>query len=112
MTIDKDWLVLEDINTQTLGFPATAMLDDEHIVIFKNKARFHAVQRRCPHKGADLSIAGSVTEVDNQTVIRCALHDVAFRVSDGKSINFPGADATVYEIEEDGNQLKVRKAAN
>ena len=112
MTINKDWLVLEDINIDTSAFPAAAILDDENIVIFKSKAGFHALQRRCPHKRADLSKAGSIIELDDQIVIRCAMHGFQFRACNGKSINFPGLDATVYEIEEEGTQLKVRKAAD
>jgi nitrite reductase/ring-hydroxylating ferredoxin subunit len=110
MTVDEEWLILENIDTQTSKFPATALLDGEHITIFKSKTGFHAIQRRCPHKGADLSLAGSAGKFNNQTVIRCALHGIEFRASDGKSINYPGVDATVYETEEEDNQLKVRKA--
>ena len=90
MKTGDDWTVLEGIDTEGSNFPATATIGGERIVVFKSAAGFHAVERRCPHQKADLSKKGSAIKLSNQIVIRCALHGIVFRASDGKSINYPG----------------------
>jgi nitrite reductase/ring-hydroxylating ferredoxin subunit len=110
--VANEWSVLEDVDAESAEFPLTANVEGERIVVFKSAAGLHAIQRRCPHQSADMSKKGSAIKLNNQIVFRCALHGIVFRASDGKSINFPSVNATVYEVAEEGNQIKVRRSSS
>lgn len=107
--VQDEWLAIDGVDAQTSKFPVTAEVDGERIVIFRGADSFHAVQRRCPHQSADLSKKGHAIKLSNQSVIRCTLHGIVYRLADGKSVNFPGLCAKIYEVALDGNQLRVRK---
>ena len=107
----EDWLPIDGVDADAAKFPVTAEVDGERIVIFRSPEGFHAIQRRCPHQSADLSKKGHAIKLSNQSVIRCMLHGVVFRVIDGKSVNFPGLRAKTYEVSQQGSELRVRRSS-
>ena len=103
---DADWQIIDGIDPATATFPVRARIDDEQVVVFRLETGYRAVQRRCPHQGFDFIDAQLMGRGD---LIRCAGHSYIFRVDNGKGVNCPGYEITVYEVVAEGSALKARR---
>lgn len=82
-------------------------VDGRKITVFNVDGEFHAVDDRCPHRGASLG-AGSV----DGSVVTCPLHEWQFDVTTGHRVGRPGSAAlTRYPVSREGDALFVEAAS-
>ena len=101
-TLDRRWHILENTDLATAKYPLVTDVEDLQVAIFKVNEKLCATQRWCPHGNADLSKGTLIGDK-----IKCPKHGFMFRVSDGKSINIPGLDLEVLDLEIDDGLLKL-----
>jgi nitrite reductase/ring-hydroxylating ferredoxin subunit len=103
---DADWQIIDGVDPATADFPARARIADEQVVVFRLETGYRAVQRRCPHQDFDFIDAQLMGRGD---LIRCAGHSYIFRVDNGKGVNCPGYEITVFEVVAEDGALKARR---
>ncbi len=104
---ERPWHRLGGIRADTTKYPTRANIDGEGIVIFKTASGYRGVQRACPHMQATMMNAELTA---NDTMVRCPLHVFTFRLKDGRGVNCPGFQVTVYEIKEESGAFYGRAA--
>lgn len=102
---EKEWQVLDGLNSGTSKFPARAKLDDDYIIILQTPKGFRGIQRTCPHQQATMMDS---LLVGNGAMVRCAQHSFTFKLADGKGVNCPGYKIKVYEVKEENGGLLAR----
>jgi nitrite reductase/ring-hydroxylating ferredoxin subunit len=84
---------------------------EREIVVVNSGGKYYALNRRCTHKGGDLSegkLEGSA--------VRCPLHGALFDLATGKNLEGPKIgplklktkDETRYEVIVEGRAIKVK----
>jgi nitrite reductase/ring-hydroxylating ferredoxin subunit len=99
-----DWERLPDIDPAAGSFPAPARWREEPIWIFRTRTGFRGVQEHCPHQNVAL---GTAKLLGNDTMIRCALHGLMFRLEDGSGANCR-LSIRIFEVREQDGILFVR----
>ncbi len=102
---EEAWQALDGLDPEAGPFPARAMVAGEGIIILKTGSGFRGVQRTCPHLNASF-IDGIL--MANGTMLRCALHNYTFKLSDGRGVNCPGFHIKVFEVKREGDRLLAR----
>ena len=74
------------------------------VAIFNVKGKLCATQRWCPHGNSDLTEGTLLGDK-----IKCAKHGFMFRLTDGKSMNFPGLDLEIFDLEAVDGVLRVAR---
>ena len=100
---ESSWQYVCELDPETVEFPFVVEAGEEEIAIFRVGDSFHAIQRWCPHKNADLSEG---TLLGN--MVKCPLHGYIFRFDDGRGINCVGIQAQAYQVLFDSGRLKIR----
>ncbi len=104
---DNDWQPISGIDIGGTTFPARAKLGNDWIVVFRTASGLRGTQRACPHQQASMLDAVAMS---GATMLRCPRHNFIFRLTDGRGVNCPGFELTVYEIREDAGALYGRRA--
>ena len=76
---------------------------EREIAIFHVAGRYYALDDRCPHLGASLSVG----ELREDRVI-CVRHMVAFRLADGSSPDAESLQAETFDVRVEGDLIRVR----
>ena len=103
-TPDRQWHILDGVDSDTAEFPIVTEVGDLDVAIFKVKGALCATQRWCPHGEADLADGTLLGDK-----IKCPKHGFMFRLSDGKSINIPGLDLEILDLEENNGTLRIAR---
>lgn len=77
----------------------------ETLCVVRTRSRVVAVERICPHAGADLAATGYVQD----ETLRCSWHNLPYDLGNGRQPCASLADLKVYELREagDGSYLLV-----
>ena len=73
------------------------------IAVFNVGGEFHAIDDKCPHRGASLAETGSV----EGAVVTCGWHGAEFDVMSGKCLNPIATDLKSYKVVQEGKELFV-----
>jgi nitrite reductase/ring-hydroxylating ferredoxin subunit len=92
---DDGWHKLEGISVSTEKFPARTKIAGEGVLVFRTKTGYRGTERACPHLKATLTDAVLMA---GDTVLRCALHNFTFKLSDGRGVNSPAFRLRVFEV--------------
>jgi UDP-MurNAc hydroxylase len=94
---------LKSLNAERLAVLERHIAEKQSAVPTEDEAVFgpFAVQRRCPHKGADLSRFG---ELDGCT-LTCNMHGWQFDLESGKCLNAADHDIRVRPLSPDGGEI-------
>ena len=100
-----------------LEVPLPSELDEKGIVLVQSAGRqivllkvdgfYRAVERHCPHEGGDL---GEGLMVGKH--IKCPVHGYIYDLSTGKCLNQKYYRAQVYEVEVEGESLRLKPKEN
>ncbi len=85
------------------GYGEVFTVDGRAVAVFHVAGEYFALDDRCPHMGASLSLG----DVRNGTVI-CDRHLWAFRLSDGVCPETPKLRAETFEVRLRADQIEVR----
>jgi nitrite reductase/ring-hydroxylating ferredoxin subunit len=102
---DEKWTPIDGVDPATAVFPLRARIAGEDLIVLRVADGFRAVQRTCPHQRASL---GDAQVVNDNRMLRCAMHGYTFRLSDGKGVNCPGYRIKVYDVQRETDRLLVR----
>ena len=104
--MNDSWLPIENVHPDESTFPVRSELGGEKIVVFRTGDSYRAIQRYCPHQHTDFS-RGIL--MGDGSIVRCALHAYAFKLSDGSGVNCPGYTIDVYEVKRRDDTLLARQ---
>jgi pyruvate oxidase len=79
-------------------------IDGQEVALVAAGERIAAIQRHCPHEGANLD-AGQLFAAK---AIKCPLHGFIFDVFTGKGLNCPAFHIATYETKIDNGEVYVR----
>jgi nitrite reductase/ring-hydroxylating ferredoxin subunit len=102
---EGNWTPIEGVDPATATFPLRARINGEDLIVIRVGDGFRGVQRTCPHQRTSL---GDAHVVNDNRMLRCAMHGYTFRLSDGKGVNCPGYRIKVYDVRREPDRLLVR----
>ncbi len=84
------------------GMGMVAEVDGQAIALFNVDGTFYAIDNTCVHRGGPLGEG----ELEGD-VVTCPWHAWQFNVKTGVSVNNPSACVKSYQVQVDGNDIKV-----
>lgn len=106
MSAGPEWQPLTGVGADTTQFPARAKVGDEGILVFRTASGLRGTQRACPHQQASLADA---VPMGGGAMLRCPRHNFVFRLDDGRGVNCPDYQLTIYEIREEAGVFQARR---
>ena len=80
------------------------IVGDQEIALIVIRGRIVAIQRKCPHEGANLDEG----QVFADKVIKCPLHGFVFDLATGKGLNCPTLHISTYETKIENGEVFVK----
>jgi nitrite reductase/ring-hydroxylating ferredoxin subunit len=82
------------------------VVGDREIVLLIAGGRLVAIQRKCPHEGANLDEG----RIFGDKVIKCPLHGFVFDLVTGKGLNCPTLQISTYETKIENGEVFVKRS--
>ena len=82
----------------------TRIIGAKEIALMVVGGRLVAIQRKCPHEGANLDEG----QVFADKVIKCPLHGFIFDLATGKGLNCPTLHISTYETKIENGEVFVK----
>lgn len=79
-------------------------IEGKEIAVVALVDRLAAIQRKCPHEGANLDQG----QIFAGKVIKCPLHGFMFDLFSGKGLNCPALHITIYPLKVENGEVFVR----
>jgi nitrite reductase/ring-hydroxylating ferredoxin subunit len=109
--VSMNFVEVAKVNEIPEGTMKACKAGEQEIIVVNSGGKFYALNRRCTHKGGDLSegkLEGSA--------VRCPWHGALFDLATGKKlegpkigpIRIPVKDEICYSVEIAGGAVKVR----
>lgn len=88
----------------SVGQPKIVRVGDRSIVLFRlQDGGVSALSNICPHSGGPLGL-GKI----EGNIVTCPWHDWRFEITSGECLNRPGKVARTFEVQIDGDEVKVK----
>jgi nitrite reductase (NADH) small subunit len=84
------------------GSGMVAEVNGKTIALFNVEGQYHAIDNTCVHRGGPLGEG----DVEGE-VVTCPWHGWQFNVTTGACVNNPSARVASYQVQIDGNDIKV-----
>jgi len=107
MAEENCWLTVLDLSAEDFETCIEIRINGEEFLLFRVAGKLYAIQRWCPHMQADLKLGRLIGET-----IKCGRHGMIFSLKDGRGINCHPFKAKAYEVQVDGQSVKVRLEEN
>lgn len=93
---------LEPLHRLTEGYRKLHIVGGRRILVIHSQGQNYLIDSHCPHQGASLEQASL-----HNGCLRCPLHGLDFKLSDGLAQQQSGLSLTFYPAVYDGNRLGV-----
>ena len=80
------------------------VVGDREILLLIIGERMVAIQRKCPHEGANLDEG----QIFADKVIKCPLHGFVFDLTTGKGLNCPALHISTYETKIENGEVLIK----
>lgn len=80
------------------------IIGDQEIALIVVGGRIVAIERKCPHEGANLDEG----QVFAEKVIKCPLHGFIFDLATGKGLNCPTLHISTYETKIQNGEVFIK----
>lgn len=100
-----DWYRIADATDIGPESAATFFVDDIEVAVFRSGGEWHAIEGRCPHKGASLG-NGCVQD----GVVTCPWHDWKFDLHTGEGVGREGVAVGTIPVRVDEGMLQVDRS--
>ena len=101
-----DWVSVADESAIPEGTGATYFVDDVEVAVFRSDGRWHAIEGRCPHKGASLG-KGPV----EGCVVTCPWHDWKFDLTTGEGLTHSGSNVATVSVRVADGTVQIDRAS-
>lgn len=117
-TIEKfettTWVTVGELTDLTPDSGVGALVRDHQVALFwlpEQDDALYAVSNYCPFSGVHLIARGIVGDVDGEPVVATPLYKQHFSLLDGRCLEEPDCQLTVYPVRFRGQQVQVGMAA-
>lgn len=101
-----DWVSIANEATVTAGTGATFFVDDVEVAVFYADGEWHAIEGRCPHKGASLG-KGQIED----GCVTCPWHDWKFDIRTGTGQTHPESRVAPIAIRVNDGTIEIDRSS-